>query len=190
MRRNPEVRHLVEQTEAHILVGLLLLCSGGTVRTSWTFRPVTWWWIVDIPSSFSSAFVSAGASVDTAPPAPADGAAAAPPPDPTFNSISLTSLPSSACASVSPCPLPVLPSDLWIILHTLAKSVVHIGSTSSILAALMSVCSLSACTRYALVASFPETAPRSACEFGKTHGDVDAIIGQDESGVGSGELGV
>ena len=100
--------------------------------------------VANIPSSFfSSSFASAGASPDAPPAAAPDGAAAAPPPDPTFNSMSLTSFPSSACAFVSPWSLLVLRQET-VRLFTLAKRVVHIGSTSSRLAALMRVCSLSA----------------------------------------------
>ena len=98
-------------------------------------------------SSFSSSFSgffssSAGVSAAAAPPAPPVGAAAAPPPDPTFKSISLTFLPSRACkhdSIYSSTP----PQSAQHELLTFAKRVVHIDSTSSTFAALMSVWSLS-----------------------------------------------
>jgi hypothetical protein len=59
-----------------------------------------------LPSSFSSSLASSAAASPPAPAAapPAAGAAAALPPDPTFSSRSLTSLPSSALSSGQPFP--------------------------------------------------------------------------------------
>ena len=51
---------------------------------------------LNIPSSFSSSFVSSAAAAPPVAAPPAAGAAAAPPPEPTFSSRSLTSLPSRA----------------------------------------------------------------------------------------------
>ena len=95
-----------------------------------------------VPSSFSSSLVSSAAASPPAAP-PAAGAAAAPPPDPTFNRRSLTSFPSRACKLNRQHLLPTSCSHRDFV-RTLAKREVQIGSTSSILAALMMVCSLSA----------------------------------------------
>jgi hypothetical protein len=63
---------------------------------------------------------------------------------------------------------------------TLAKSEVHIGSTSEMFAALMRVLILSAWAASDFVFF------RSAC---LSHRDVNFLVRQDERGVGAGELG-
>ena len=111
---------------------------------------VTW---DDLPSSFSSFFSSsAGASAGAPPAAPPLGAAAAPPPDPTFNSRSLTFFPSSAYEL---CQGRLRYWRSKRARHALANSVVHILSTSGTLAALMMVWSLSACCLSAWCALTP-----------------------------------
>jgi hypothetical protein len=94
-----------------------------------------------LPSSFSSSFTSSGATAPPAAGAPPDATAAAPPPEPTFRRRSFTSLPSSACGHISRRYFEIIFLDVVL---TLAKRVVHIGSTSGTLAAEMRVCSLSA----------------------------------------------
>lgn len=83
----------IEKTEA-----LLIVLDGPARRVGKQYT------MSSSDSSFSSSFFSSsfGASAAAAPPAPpADGptAAGAPPPDPTFDSSSLTFLPSKAFAS-------------------------------------------------------------------------------------------
>lgn len=106
---------LVEETEAHVLVGLFLLC-GENVSIS---PCILFFSAIHIcernnggessnipahggmyaPSTFSSS-AGAAASPPAAAAPPAAGAAA-PPPEPTFTSRSFTSLPSRACVQTS-----------------------------------------------------------------------------------------
>lgn len=75
---------------------------------------------------------------------------------------------------------------------TLANSVVHMGSTSSSFAALISVWSLSAYVAQSAL----KKAKRLPGHWGffarmaDTYSDVDVFIGKDESGIRCGELGV
>ena len=85
-------RRLVEETEAHVVVGL---CEYGSARVDGCGEDNG----VFLPS-FSSALASSAGAASAAPPAagaapPAAGAA--PEPEPTFRRRSLTSLPSRAC---------------------------------------------------------------------------------------------
>lgn len=94
----------------------------------------------NVPSSFFSSSAGAAASPPAAAGAPPAPAAAGAPPEPTFRSRSLTSLPSRACPRIRY----RLRVPIQSFARTLAKSVVQMGSTSSIFAALMRDWSLSA----------------------------------------------
>lgn len=133
----------------------------------------------NVPSSLASS-LAASASPPAAAAAPPAGAAAAGPPEPTFSRSSLTSLPSSACLHVRTTVASRIPGSCAQ--RTLANSDVQMGSTSAILAAEIRVWSLSACD--AISSGRADGRTRAA-----TDGDLNAVIREDESGVGRGKLG-
>ena len=143
--------------------------------------------VKDLLMNVGSGGGSAAAAAAPAPPAAGAAAAAAlPPPDPTFINRSFTSLPSRACSSnmsefVVQYPLSFRRRC------TLAKREHQMGSTSGTLAAVMRVWSLSDCTEkrnQLLSGQF-----RRVAQLDRTYGDLNTVIGQDEGGVGSCELG-
>jgi hypothetical protein len=76
--------HLVEKTEAHVVVGLFLLCEAVSASYTISARQE------HLPSSLASSFVSSAA----APPAAAPPAAAPPPPPPPDGTDASLELPS------------------------------------------------------------------------------------------------
>ena len=86
---------LVEETEAHVVVGLLLLCRRNLVsRLLSRLILILQYRLTLLLLLLSGGGVRGTTSSGAAPPA----AGAAPPPEPTFTSRSLTSLPSRALA--------------------------------------------------------------------------------------------
>lgn len=75
--------------------------------------------------------------------------------------------------------------------HTLANNEVQIGSISSIPAALMRVCNLSAyhygVSQLSTQSSNIESQSRQG---GNSYSDIKTVVGEDQRGVGGGEFGV